>query len=232
MKRCRYCNKQAVDGATECPFCRKPLGGSAAQQPHVTQSIPDVDLPPPTRGRGWKPVSAGLLLFLLALGGGGWWYWTRTPQYSLREVGNAIKTHDLAKFQKYVDVDGVTNMLVDSFVSAALKNQKPAATQWEQAGQNFGQGLIMMMKPRLAAEIKQKITELVEKPVDGQEVSASTSVERVQKQGKQATVDLRIIGRNGQPLSFRLRLREMGGYWQVAEVLNAADILGAAGVGR
>ena len=38
---------------------------------------------------------------------GGYWWWTTTPQYSMDQVKQAIKGHDLKKFDKYVDVDAL-----------------------------------------------------------------------------------------------------------------------------
>ena len=56
----------------------------------------------------------GLIVVVLALFfGAGWWWWTTTPQYSIEQVKDAINAHDLAKFDKYVDLDTTSSKMVD-----------------------------------------------------------------------------------------------------------------------
>jgi len=45
------------------------------------------------------------------------YYITGLPQYSLRQLVDAVKTHDIEKFNKYVDLD----LIVDSLIASQLK---------------------------------------------------------------------------------------------------------------
>lgn len=54
------------------------------------------------------------MLVISLLGGGIYFFWTTTPQFTLEQIKDALKTHNLAKFEQYVDVDGVSQSIADS----------------------------------------------------------------------------------------------------------------------
>lgn len=51
-------------------------------------------------------------------------YWIRTPQYSLYEAYDAVKTHDVDKFKRYVDLDSVLGTAYDDYVEETLSGDK------------------------------------------------------------------------------------------------------------
>ncbi len=161
------------------------------------------------------------VLLVGVVSAGIWWYWTRTPQYSLRQVGQAIRTHDLVLFEKHVDLDSVTSTFIDAMLVG--EPAPPADNAWEQAGRSLGQGLAVLVKPRLAREMKSRIIEAVERPVQGERPLTYVATEGIDLQGKQAIATLRFSTRSG-PLVLKLRMRNLGSYWQIAEIANAADL--------
>jgi hypothetical protein len=75
-----------------------------------------------------------LLLFvlLLALVAGGYYYYNslkKGPEYALLQAAAATQTHDLAAFERYVDVDALTSHLVDDVANqgGALTALVPAS---------------------------------------------------------------------------------------------------------
>ena len=56
-----------------------------------------------------------IILLLVATTGIIYWQYTTTPRYSLLQIKKAYDQHDFASFQKYVDIETVTNSLVDKF---------------------------------------------------------------------------------------------------------------------
>lgn len=46
----------------------------------------------------------------------GWYYWTGSIQYSLRQIQQAIKTHDRYLFEKHVDIDNLLDRMVDDLI--------------------------------------------------------------------------------------------------------------------
>jgi len=95
------------------------------------------------------------------VGGIIYWQYTRTPKYSLWQAKKAIEQHDLASFEKYVDVEGVVNSLIDQILEISTEETKPQ-DEWEQLGETIGEGLIMLLKPQLTKILKQQIAEYVE----------------------------------------------------------------------
>jgi hypothetical protein len=190
-------------------------------------------------------VVAGLLA--LVGGAAGWWYWTRTPTYSLMQVQEALRTHDLPLFEKHVDVDGLTNSIVDGVIAemgAAPKDE--SKDPWERAGQALGAGLVRLMRPQIAEEARRNIREYVRtgrtdaddklqkgkpgQPGHGREEGALAvlgAVENVEVKGNVAEADVKAKTAQGQDVRIRVRMRDMGGYWQVTEIVNAQDVVRA-----
>jgi hypothetical protein len=186
----------------------------------------------------------------LALGAGAWWYWTGTPTYSLTQVQEAVRTHDLALFEKHVDVEGVTDSFVDAMIEEAVAPEGESQDPWERAGQAIGGGLARFMRPKLTEEARKEIRRYVQtgqagppgSPAPGRKAAvppsipppyvAIAAVENVQENGKVATADVRSKGPDGQPLLIRLELRDMGGYWQVTRIVNAREVARAVNASR
>ncbi|MGH9551078.1 MAG: hypothetical protein ACRD3W_16970, partial [Terriglobales bacterium] len=98
-----------------------------------------------------------LVVILIALAGG-YWFWTTTPQYSMREVKEAVKSHDLNKFNKFVDADSVSSHMVDDFVTDPMRQ----ALGPNILGQIFVTGMVALVKPHVQNSIKQELYNFVE----------------------------------------------------------------------
>ena len=59
-------------------------------------------------------VSLGAMIVFCLIIAFLFYYVTGLPQYSLRQLVGAIKTHDIEKFNKYVDLD----LIVDSLIAS------------------------------------------------------------------------------------------------------------------
>jgi hypothetical protein len=190
---------------------------------------------------------AGAGLLALLAGAAGWWYWTRTPTYSLTQVQEALRTHDLPLFEKHVDVDGLTNSIVDGVIAEMKAPAGGSKDPWERAGQALGAGLVQLMRPQIAEEARRNIREYVRtgrtaadhklqkagkpgQPGHGREEGALAvlgAVENVDVQGNVAEADVAAKTAKGQPVRIRVRMRDMGGYWQVTEIVNAQEVVRA-----
>ena len=187
------------------------------------------------------------LLTLIFLTAGGLWYWnyTRSPEYSLLKIREAIGQHDVDLFEKHVDVDGVTSSLIDQLM--AQMNEESGA---QGLGGALAQGLIGLMKPRLTDALKEQILNAVEtgsfeQESGGQEASADSDfslinilesgsgtefegIDQVTKEGKIAYVGLKLRPKDPKQnmiLILNVKMRDRGGYWQVAELTNADKII-------
>lgn len=156
-----------------------------------------------TRGRILLCVAVSLTV-ATALG---FWFWTRTPYYALRQVQAAISEHDLTKFRKYVDVEGVSSDLV------AVLNESSG-----------GNPFIVAMSSTLKETVEHSLTKMVEsqngetpKIVHGAVGDrVYDGIDYVKREGKVAAVGLRFLDDSSNPEVMEIRMRDLGGRWQVA----------------
>lgn len=180
-----------------------------------------------------------LLLVAAALAGGGFWYWTTTPQYSLLEVKNSVKTHDLPKFRKLVDTEEFASSMVDQLITDPMRELIGGGI----LGRMFAAGMSHFVKPTLITSIKEDLENYVEngqyKPKDGQPSTLNSidtkfgfkhldyqGIDQMNVDGKIARASLRFKNtRNDKIVNLDVQLRDMGGYWQVTRILNFAHFL-------
>ncbi len=125
-----------------------------------------------------------LLLFivLLALAAGGYYYYAslrKGPEYALLQAAAATQTHDLAAFERYVDVDALTGSLVDDAAqnSGALAGLVPG-------GGLALRGGLSLLKPQLAQAAHKEVRRFVE----------TGSVEAAQAAAPKRLVNLSFLG--------------------------------------
>lgn len=101
-----------------------------------------------------------ILVLVLALAGGGYYYYTSLktgPQYALLQAAAATQTHDLATFERYVDVDALTGHLVDEVAS-----QGSLLTALVPGGSLGMRGALRLLRPQLAKAAHQEVRRYVE----------------------------------------------------------------------
>jgi hypothetical protein len=162
--------------------------------------------------------------------------WTRTPSYALHEASTAIREHDLAAFQRFVDTEKLAGRFVDDeLVSATDQTSK----------NEFGAlaaGIFMMMRPQLVKAAQEALERAVEtgtfdagkaqqknpaetanaywKPSSAK-VSGYRKIAYVKKQGKIAIAGLEIYDADvDKVFVLDLKLRDLGDHWQVTETAN------------
>lgn len=184
-----------------------------------------------------------ILVVVLVLAGVGWWFWTTTPQYSLQQIKEAVKTHDLGKFEKYVDVDSVSVRMVDDVLTEPMRKLLGPNV----LGQFIIGGLLGVIKQPLVQGVKQDIRDLVEsgdfkrKPNEvGQQCLSLGSMDEklgfrkhafrgvasMQIQGKLALLTLTMHNEKFKSdLLLQVKMRNMDGYWQATEVTNFPEFI-------
>ncbi|MGI4740153.1 MAG: hypothetical protein ACRYG7_33705 [Janthinobacterium lividum] len=129
-----------------------------------------------------------LLLFLLALAilGGGYYYYSslkKGPEYALLQAAAATQTHDLASFERYVDVGSLTNHLVDDVASQSnmLSSLVPGGGLMLRSG-------LSLLKPQLARAAQQEVQRYVQ----------TGSLEAAQAETPRRLVNLSFLGLAGR----------------------------------
>jgi len=191
-----------------------------------------------------------LLVLLLALAAGGYYYYQSLkngPSGALAQAAAAVQTHDMATFEKYVDVNSVTNNLVNDIVG-----QGSAVTSLIPGGQLAVAGALKLMKPMLAKAAHKEVQRYVE--TGSLEAAAEAAPKRLVKisltglaskivspesefkgikytreEGDNAYVGLEV----SQPkydttMVVEVKMRRRGDHWQMTQVTNAGELLNQA----
>lgn len=197
-------------------------------------------------------ATAILVIIAAALG---WYYfvYTKTPEYSLKMIGEAVNTHDVNKFKKHVDLDSVVSRAVDDFADYSLKKLKEDSNGNELSNalvDGLGRGLFMAVKPEINNSLKKKIISAVEtgewktetgkNKLSREEKEAEKSAEsmgfenakysgviHIEKKGAIAKVwvDVSVSGLE-KPFTLELKMRKLeDGMWQVSEIENYMDYI-------
>ena len=173
-------------------------------------------------------ILGALLAAIIVAGGAGWWHWTHTPQYCLSRIGAAIANHDVAEFERLVDLQSVLSRLADD--ALASKGVSDNA---------FAAGLVQMMKPMLISAATDMVRKRIESGGDDAPASPNGNekvsgvlhripmtknfegIKYVRHEGKIATVGLEIRQpKLGITKTLDIRMREEDGHWRVAALSN------------
>lgn len=100
------------------------------------------------------------VIVVCLLAGGGYWYWTTTPQYSMKELSQSVKTHDPASFHQYVDVPSVANHAVDDLLSDQVRESGGSGL----LERFLGNAIIGVFKPEIVQLLSNSINNYVAKP--------------------------------------------------------------------
>lgn len=194
-------------------------------------------------------ATAILVIIAAALG---WYYfvYTKTPEYSLKMIGEAVNTHDVNKFKKHVDLDSVVSRAVDDFADYSLKKLKEDSNGNELSNalvDGLGRGLFMAVKPEINNSLKKKIISAVEtgewksesvknssrEPKEAEGITESTAlktakyggVKYVEKRDAVAAVGVDVIVPGlDEPFTIVLKMRKLeDGMWQISEIENFMD---------
>lgn len=179
-----------------------------------------------------------ILLVLILIAGiacGGFWFWTTTPQYSISQIKEAIKTHDRKKFDKHVDVNDFAAGMVDDVLMQPMQE----AVGGGMAGRWVAAGMSALLKPTLVSGIKEELYSLVGTGSFGEPDAESAfslhqmeqqmclkshdfkRIEQIKTDGKLAQATLVLHNdKHNKDLKLDVQMRDMGGYWQVTRMLN------------
>ena len=188
-----------------------------------------------------------LLVLLIALGAGGYYYYRSLkngPQGALVSAAAAVQTHDMAAFEKYVDVSSVTSHLVDD-----VAQQGSALTSLVPGGGLMMGGALRLLKPALTKAARSEVERYVETGsleaaaeaapkrainlsltgLASRVVSADSEfkgIKYTREEGDNAFVGLEV----SQPkydttMVVEVKLRRQGDHWQMTQITNSGELL-------
>ena len=188
-----------------------------------------------------------LLIILLVLGAGGYYYFRSLkngPSGALAQAAAAVKTHDMATFEKYVDVNSLTTHLVDD-----VAQQSSALTSLLPGGGLLMGGAMRMLKPTLANAAHQEVQRYVE--TGSLEAAAAAAPKRLvslsltglaskvvgpdsqfkgikytREEGDNAYMGLEVSQpRYDTTMVVEVKLRRQGDHWQMTQIMNSGELL-------
>ena len=191
-----------------------------------------------------------LLVLLLAVVGGGYYYYQSLkngPKGALAQAAAAVQTHDMATFEKYVDVTSVTTHLVDDVVQ-----QGSALTSLVPGGSLVVGGALRLIKPALAKAAHQEVRRYVE--TGSLEAAAAAAPKRMvnisltglaskivspdsefkgikytREEGDNAFMGLEISQpRYDTTMVVEVKMRRQGDHWRMTEITNTGELLRTA----
>ena len=191
-----------------------------------------------------------LFILLLALGAGGYYYYRSLkhgPKGALVGAAAAVQTHDMASFEKYVDVNSVTAHLVDD-----VAQQSSLLTGLVPGGGLLMGGAMSLLKPALAKAAHQEVQRYVE--TGSMEAAAAAAPRRLvnvslaglagrvvspdsefkgikytREEGDQAVMGLEISQpRYDTTMVVEVKLRRQGDHWQMTQITNGGELLRGA----
>ncbi|UOQ98088.1 hypothetical protein MUN81_01025 [Hymenobacter sp. 5317J-9] len=188
-----------------------------------------------------------LLILLLALGAGGYYYYRSLktgPKGALVSAAAAVQAHDMASFEKYVDVNSVTSHLVDD-----AAQQSSALTSLLPGGSLMMGGALRMLKPTLAKAARQEVQRYVE--TGSLEAAAAAAPKRLvnisltglagrvvgpesefkgikytREEGDNAFVGIEVTQpKYDTTMVVEVKMRRQGDHWQMTQITNSGELL-------
>ena len=188
-----------------------------------------------------------LLILLLALGAGGYFYYQsqkQGPKGALVSAAAAVQAHDMAPFERYVDVNSVTTHLVDD-----VTQQGAVLTALVPGGGLLMGGAMRLLKPTLAKAAHQEVQRFVE--TGSLESAAAAAPKRLvnvsltglvgkvvgpdsefkgikysREEGNNAYVGLEITQpKYDTTMVVEVKLRRQGDHWQMTQIMNSGELL-------
>ena len=190
-------------------------------------------------------IAVIFVVFALLIGGIAYYRYTYSPKYALSRAREAVERHDVATFQKYVDLDRV----IASFIEQWLQyehGKKKEKTGWDYLGMALAKGLLSTVQPYVVNEIKESVIAyiktgkenvLLKGEGDVREVGEILGkiktaegkfdgVDYVREEEKVARVGMKIhFDRYDAPLILELTMEKADGSWKVVELANLAEFL-------
>lgn len=99
------------------------------------------------------------VLVLLAFGSGYWYFqvYTKTPDYALQKIEQALEEHDKDTFGRYVDMDALLDKSYDDLMEGLMDAEQPLSSEAKFTVGNFTQ----MLKAPLITSFKQAVEQYV-----------------------------------------------------------------------
>ena len=103
-----------------------------------------------------KKIGLGIVIAILCAIAFYFLYWIKTPAYSLNIIRESVEKHDVATFEKHVDMDTLYTKAFDDGIVAVDKIQGDGTLS-----NPLAVGFLQMLKPHVVAALKNETIEYI-----------------------------------------------------------------------
>ena len=192
--------------------------------------------------RAWLSVLAALLVVVC---GGAWWYfgvYTKTPEYAVRKMEEAVAAHDQNQFEKYVDVQRITETASDAFLEGMMDADIGLTEEVRSAVANFAQMFRMSVSKSFQHAIREYVrtgkwnAQSADMP-DAQLILEKAGLAQIEPRGTEglekdaenghATLGLRVYQKEAaDEFVFKARFeKSQEGIWRATEISNFREFI-------
>ena len=189
-----------------------------------------------------NPLKALIAVLILAMAGTAFYffYWVKTPDYSLKIVAESAAKHDMATFNRHVDVESLLSQGYDDFITYQMIGAKPEEVKRAKV-------VSLGLKPAIIGEAKKAISTYVESGVQkesaddpGKDQGVSILLKNmglgsstykgtgaVTKDGGNAIVEVKLLdSRYEKEFILKVKMTKLGdGTWQIVGIDNLVQYL-------
>ena len=189
-------------------------------------------------GENGQKIAVGLISVVVCAALFYFFYYTKTPTYSVKLIGEAIQKHDIETFDRHVDLKHMMGKLYDDYVAKESKDQGSLA------GNAFALGLVNALKPVAVAEMQDAVyAEITQKEPATQQKESKinvldrfkqsknalklTDVSTINKDGDTAVVGIKYHNRKvDKDYSLKVKMvKRSDGKWRANELTNLIEVM-------
>ncbi|MGP8050342.1 MAG: hypothetical protein ACLPYB_06980 [Desulfobaccales bacterium] len=162
-------------------------------------------------------------ILAVVLGGGLYRSWVASPRYALQRLALALKTRDMDRFFKYVNIKGIANNLAESALPAAEDDKGATEDPWNRKGRQMGRQLARLVLTNLSGALEKQCRQVLEKYLLNLDntnilaIAAAATTAQIEVQGDEARVTL-VDPKSQEPFHFRMQRQTKSGAWQIVAV--------------
>lgn len=151
-----------------------------------------------------KKIIVSVSLFVAIVSGWSYYYFIGTPTYSLYEIKEAMKKHDTERFKKYVDIDSITDNLLNEASKKMDTGEDPT-------------GALSGLKALVISAMRPAIKNAIEKSIEDAKNDSDTkfTIKRIDKDKDTATAI--VESSKGGEMTLLMK-KTPNRYWQVVGI--------------
>ncbi len=163
------------------------------------------------------------VILIALLGAGLYRSWIASPRYALQRMALALKTRDMDRFFKYLNIKAIAKNLAESAIPNSDDTQGATEDPWNRKGRQMGRQLARMVLSNLSDSLEKQIRQVMEKyllNLDNTKIlaiAAAATTAQIEVQEGDARVTL-VDPKSQEPFHFRMQRQPKSGTWQIVSV--------------